>query len=166
MTIMMIIQQFSSPWYRWQHVNENQFWCVSVTVPGTRSFYFYLIAGVQGVEALRPLTRRGLINLFCFKFDTVQIPQKRCSFPAHYHDVFSVPSPTHSCSADSRFCHCLIRGRTSDTSSRGMYLHELKANLKPITLRYLYPQLFCCPRYGPGGHRLNRQQVGPYNIFC
>jgi len=28
------------------------------------------------------------------------------------------------------------------------------------------PGLFCCPPYGPRHHRLNRQQIGPYDIFC
>ena len=36
-----------------------------------------------------------------------------------------------------------------------------------ILIRYLYPpQLFCCPPYGPEGLPLNRQQVGPFDIFC
>ncbi|TFK38413.1 hypothetical protein BDQ12DRAFT_723262 [Crucibulum laeve] len=28
------------------------------------------------------------------------------------------------------------------------------------------PGLFCCPPYGPDGLPLDRQQVGPFNIFC
>ena len=152
MIIMLIISSSS------RNVNENpsQSWYVWATVLGTWRFIFTVHSntGVQDVEAFEGSNR----------FDTVQVLQKRCFFPAHYHDVFQVSSPTHSCSADSRFCRCLIPGRTSDTSFRGMYLHELKA--KPITLRYLYPQLFCCPSYGPDGHPLNRQQVGPFNIFC
>ncbi|PPR02046.1 hypothetical protein CVT24_011206 [Panaeolus cyanescens] len=28
------------------------------------------------------------------------------------------------------------------------------------------PGLYCCPPYGPQGLPLNRQQVGPFAIFC
>ncbi|KIM37989.1 hypothetical protein M413DRAFT_448034 [Hebeloma cylindrosporum] len=28
------------------------------------------------------------------------------------------------------------------------------------------PGLFCCPPCGPNGLHLDRQQVGPYTIFC